>query len=49
MTQWNDKKVTGMSFEGVCKLLMETEGQSSHCEETEATVELTRLVLLHGL
>lgn len=45
VTQWNGKKVAGMSFEAVCKMMMEAEEQSLHSEEeTEARVELTRLV-----
>ena len=44
MTQWNDRKMTGMSFEAVCKLLLETEGESLNSERTEARVELIRLV-----
>ena len=44
MTQWNDRKVTGMSFEAVCKLQLETEGESLDSERTEARVELIRLV-----
>lgn len=44
MTQWNDRKVAGMSFEAVCKLQLETEGESLDSERTEARVELIRLV-----
>ena len=33
-----------MSFEAVCKLQLETEGESLDSERTEARVELIRLV-----
>ena len=44
MCFWNDTKVTGLSFEEVCKLQMEADGEDPCDKETEARVEVTRLV-----
>ena len=46
MSSWNDTQLTGMSFEEVCSLQTEAYGQGLCGKETEARVEVTRLVLL---